>query len=177
MQSTDSQPADTRRPAPRRRRWIALALALGALPLIAFALVALTITLVLATPTGSRLAIEWLVARTQGALAVDQVQGSAWTGLSAGRVRWVDPSLIVEAQDLALRLDWSSVLRRQPVIDQLTVRRLSIAKPASDAPVQLPASLRLPIPWQVRALHLDAVLWQQGGANPVALEAVSLAAA
>lgn len=177
MQFTDSQPSDTRRPAPRRRRWIALALALGALPLIAFALVAVTITLVLATPTGSRLAIEWLVARTQGALAVDQVQGSAWTGLSAGQVRWVDPSLIVEAQDLALRLDWSSVLRRQPVIDQLTVRRLSIAKPASDAPVQLPASLRLPIHWQVQALQLDAVIWQQGGANPIALEAVSLAAA
>ena len=152
-------------------------LALVAAPLIVFALVATVITLVLATPTGSRLAIEWLVARTQGALAIEQVQGSAWTGLSAGRVRWVDSSLTVEAQDLVLRLDWSSVLRRQPVIDQLTVRRLGITKPASDAPARLPSSLRLPLDWQVRTLQLESVVWQQGNAPPIALEAVSLAAA
>jgi autotransporter translocation and assembly factor TamB len=177
MQSTDSQPPDARRPAPRRRRWIALVLALVAAPFIVFALVATVITLVLATPTGSRLAIEWLVARTQGALAIEQVQGSAWTGLSAGRVRWVDSSLTVEAQDLVLRLDWSSVLRRQPVVDQLTVRRLGITKPASDAPARLPSSLRLPLDWQVRTLQLESVVWQQGNAPPITLEAVSLAAA
>lgn len=162
--------------AARGRRMNVIGLLLLA-PVLALAGVAAAVVLVLATPTGTRMALEWLAAQTQDKLSIEGVSGTAWTGMSVARARWADSSISVDVEDLALRLNWSSVLERAAVIDALGARRLRIALPASDSPATLPATLRLPVSVEVRALRVAAIEWSQGSAAPFAFGPVSLAAA
>ncbi|MBU6190506.1 MAG: hypothetical protein KGR68_14410, partial [Betaproteobacteria bacterium] len=105
-------------PAPRSRR-SRLLLAGLLLPIVALLGVIAAAILVIVTPAGSRLAIEWASARLQGALAIENLQGSAWSGLSAERVRWTDPALSIEIDDAQIRLDWSGFLRGALVVEQV----------------------------------------------------------
>ena len=120
------------------------------------------LALVLATPAGSRLAIEWASARLPGALVIDNLRGSAWSGLSAGRIRWSDPALTIELDSAEFRLDWSGLLRGALVVDQLRAARLQIARVAASSQAALPASLSLPRPVEIRSLELSSVIWREG---------------
>ena len=137
------------------------------LALLALMAAGASLVLVLATPAGSRLVIEWASARLQGALVIDNLQGSAWSGLSAGRLRWTDPALTVELEGAAFRLDWSALLRGALVVEQLRAARLRVARAAASSQAALPASLRLPRPVEIRSLELSSVIWREASGPDV----------
>ena len=148
-------------PAPRSRRSRPLLAGL-LLPFVALLGVIAAAILVIATPAGSRLAIEWASARLQGALAIENLQGSAWSGLSAERVRWTDSALSIEIDDAQIRLDWSGFLRGALVVEQVRAGSLRVARQASSSQASLPASLGLPRPIEIRSLQMNAFTWREG---------------
>ena len=162
-------------PAPRTGRSRLLVLAL-LLPIAALLGIVTAAALVLATPAGSRLAIEWASARLQGALSVENLRGTAWSGLSAERVRWTDPALSIEIDDPQIRLDWSGLLRGALVIEQVRAGSLRVARPATSSPAALPASLGLPRPIEIRSLEIATLTWREGPGRVIAAGPISASA-
>ena len=162
-------------PAPRSGRSRLLLVGL-LLPLVALLGVVAASVLVIATPAGSRLAIEWASARLQGALAIENLQGSAWSGLSAERVRWTDPALSIDIDDPQIRLDWSGFLRGVLVVEQVRAGSLRVARQASSSQAALPASLGLPRPIEIRSLQITALTWREGPGPVIAAGPISASA-
>ncbi len=146
------------------------------LPLVALLGVVAASVLVIATPAGSRLAIEWASARLQGALAIENLQGSAWSGLSAERVRWTDPALSIDIDDPQIRLDWSGFLRGVLVVEQVRAGSLRVARQASSSQAALPASLGLPRPIEIRSLQITTLTWREGPGPVIAAGPISASA-
>ncbi len=114
------------------------------LPIAALLGIVVAAVLVVASPAGTRLVIDWASARFQGALSVENLEGSAWSGLSAERVRWTGPALSIEVDDPQIRFDWSRLLRGALVVEQLRLGSLRVVRLAASSPVALPASLGVP---------------------------------
>ena len=68
-------------------------------PLLTLAVFTGVVALVLATPAGTRMTLEWLAARTHDRLSVEGIAGTAWAGLSVARARWIEKNFYVPLLD------------------------------------------------------------------------------
>lgn len=114
---------------------------------------------------GSESGLQWLAARTPLQLgtteiAVQNVRGSAWSDVRIGRLQITTPTSTVTLHDAQLRWTPAALWQRTLHIQNLSVQQIDIvqthASPAS-APLQLPASLRLPVNLAIDRLAIGAL--------------------
>ena len=157
---TSARPSDAS-PLRARRRWIvALSLVLAPFVLIGGVLAALA--LMLGTESGSRRLIETLIARQNGAVAIEGLRGSIWEGIQVDRLLWSDERFNLDAQRVSLKVHWSSLLQARLVVPSFSVDTMKLRLPVSDKPWQMPQSLVLPLGWEVQSLKLRQLALQRG---------------
>lgn len=112
-----------------------------------------------------------------GRLTVDAIEGSLTEGLKVGRVRWRDAEgLQVDLETARLRLRWPELLRGRVSIASLAAESLVLRLPASDGPPALPATIALPMPFELRAARLERLRIETADARRVELSALELRA-
>jgi len=161
---TASQPTpaggDGHSPTRGKRRWLRLigwacAAALALLLAAAGALAWL----------GSAAGVQWLASRPPLQIGTTQlvardVRGSLWSALRIGQLQIVTPSDTLTLTDAQLRWTPSALWRRQLAIERLSAQRVDLQQthPAPAAgPLQLPASLRLPLDVSIDRIAIGAL--------------------
>ena len=126
----------------------------------------------------SEYGLRWALQRASelagGRLVIEEVKRTGIGALTAGRVRYRDGDLQVEARDVVLSMSAGSLLRGRPIVHALHLGELRVDPgPGSGASAQLPHSLRSPTPFVVEALRVDRLTWirdeQAIGARKLAL--------
>jgi translocation and assembly module TamB len=121
--------------------------------------------------------IAQAVEASGGRLTVDAIQGSLTDGLRVGRLSWRDPAgLQLDLEAARLRLRWPELLRGRVSISSLAAERLVLGLPAGDGPPALPATIALPMPFELRAARLERLRIEVAGGPPVELSALELRA-
>ena len=114
------------------------------------------------TPMGVDLLVRELVARSGGALEVDDATGALIDTVRVRRIAWRGTATKVEATDVALTWRPAGLWSRGIVVHGLGARALTIEIDASDAAVPLPDSLALPVDIAIERLAVGSLLWRVG---------------
>ncbi|MGC9185695.1 MAG: translocation/assembly module TamB domain-containing protein, partial [Thiomonas sp.] len=149
-----------RTPARGKRLWLRL-LGVGFAAALALLLAAAGALVWL----GSAAGLQWLASRTPLQIGTTQlvardVRGSLWSALRIGQLQIVTPTDTLTLTDAELRWTPSALWRRQLAIERLSAQRIDLqqthpAPPA--APLQLPASLRLPLSVAIDRIAIGAL--------------------
>lgn len=150
--------------------------------LIALVVVSAVIGL-LTTTSGAILALRAGIELTGSGYARG-VQGSILSGLRIAELRYSNPSIGLEADDLQLRIDWRRLRERQVRIDLASAQRLHVELPggaedddvAQNKPLEQPSWPELPVEIVVQQLRVGSfTLAREGEPVPVQLESVDVA--
>ncbi len=110
-------------------------------------------------------------AATGGRLAIEGPAGTLAGPLGAARVRWTDADVAIDAQDVSLDWALAPLLSGTLKVSPVHIGRLDVAVAPSDAPLSLPASLRLPLKLSLPRVAVDTLVVREPGAEPgVALD-------
>jgi translocation and assembly module TamB len=189
MAAVENESSSPATPAAQRsgRRWLVFAAKLLAIPLLLVCLLAGLLIAPGGVPLLGQLAVS-LAPHFGQHLVLEGVQGDL-SHLQIARLRWqsvpetldagveTDRSIITAppapagAQSIridGLILHWqpAQLWQRQLVIDRFSLGQLTLSSQASDKPLTLPASLRLPLAVHVDEFSLDALAvqaWQDRG--------------
>ena len=140
-------------------------------PVVARALVATGVLLaalvvagavLLSGQAGIDLVVRELVARSGGALEIDDATGSLFDTVRIRRVAWHGPDTQVSADDVALTWNPSALLSRGIVVRGLGAQRLMLETNASTGDVPLPQNLALPIEVRIEHLGIGQLDWRVG---------------
>ena len=149
-------------PAPRRRRARRVLKHVTAWTLITVVAVVLFVAALLTTQVGVDLLTGELVARSGGALEIDEVTGTLVGTVRAKRITWRGKATKVEATDVALTWNPAGILRRGIVLGGLGARALTIDVEPSGSAASLPESLALPIDVLIERLAVGSLTWRVG---------------
>lgn len=97
---------------------------------------------VLATTPGARWALVTGVAQVGG--SVSGVSGSVWKGLDIGRLTLPPEHVGVDVSDLHLRVDWSKLLDRELLVQDLSMGRLAVALTTEEESATEPEPFLMP---------------------------------
>ena len=171
MSTTSTPPTEPvqAQPLPTRRktgRWL-----LSALVLL------LLLLLMLGFWLGRESGFQWLARQisANSGLQLERVSGSLYGPMQIGELRWKDAEQSIRLQDVVL--DWSPAQLFQ---GRLTLRSAQVAKlevqvlAASNKPLTLPSSLKLPLELDVPELRIAQIHYQDG-AEKIDLQDLSLA--
>lgn len=149
-------------PPPRRRgpsRIVAWGLASG----IALALTVVAAFTWLSSEHALRTVLDIAAQRSGGRLALEGVTGSLTGRLAVERIRWHDDGTGVVADNVVLVFAPAALLRGRVAIRDATAQRLSLALPPGDGtPLELPASIGLPLALDVDRLAVGTIEWRAG---------------
>ena len=118
-----------------------------------------------------QMALQRLAAATGGALTIEGAQGSLYSPVKIRRILYENAKQRIEARDV--ELDWEP---RELLAETLHVRHLHVAtlevrsKQASDEPLSLPASLRLPLAIKIDEARLATLSIINRDATPILLK-------
>jgi translocation and assembly module TamB len=155
-------PDDKAVPAPRRRGWWWVEVALFAMAIAAFAAVSHYAS---SGALMSMIAAQ-AVEHSGGRLAIDAPEGSPFGEMRAGRIVWSDVDLTVTVKDARLSLDWLGLLRWALVVRELAIGEVEVLTPPSDVPAVLPDSLKLPVALDIRQARLDRLVFRTAAISP-----------
>ena len=105
-------------------------------------------------------------AASGGRLVIDGPAGTLMGPLSATRVRWTDTDVAIDAQDVSLDWALAPLLSGTLKVSPVHVGRLDVAVAPSDAPLSLPASLRLPLKLSLPRVAVDTLAVGEPNAEP-----------
>ena len=112
-----------------------------------------------------------------GRLTVAAIAGGPTSGFKVGRLRWQDPDgLLIDLEEARLRLRWHELLRGRVAIGSLVARTMVLRLPAGEGPPALPATLALPMPFELRSARLERLRIETAGGAPIELSALELQA-
>ncbi|WP_449370578.1 translocation/assembly module TamB domain-containing protein [Thiomonas sp.] len=114
---------------------------------------------------GSQSGLQWLAARTPLRLGdmriiVKDVSGSLWHSVQIGRLQLITPGASTTLHDARVQWTPAALWRRTLHIENLSAQRIDITQAhsaAQTAPMQLPASLRLPLRIDIDQLAIGAL--------------------
>ena len=155
-------PDDKAVPAPRRRGWWWVEVALFAMAIAAFAAVSHYAS---SGALMSMIAAQ-AVEHSGGRLAIDAPEGSPFGEMRVGRIVWSDVDLTVTVKDARLSLDWLGLLRWALVVRELAIGEVEVLTPPSDVPAVLPDSLKLPVALDIRQARLDRLVFRTAAISP-----------
>jgi translocation and assembly module TamB len=138
-----------------RRLWKMLAV----LPGLA-AIILLLVTILLASPAGSRWLIEQGAAYAPGELVVRRITGSLLSGLTLDGIAWRQHDISLKAARLELGLDPAGLLRGQIGLRRLVIEDVVYRMPATEeaaAPFTPPDRIPVPLPLDIGELSLRRV--------------------
>ena len=130
--------------------------------LITIVAVVLFVAALLTTQVGVDLLTGELVARSGGALEIDEVTGTLVGTVRAKRITWRGKATKVEATDVALTWNPVGIFRRGIVLGGLGARALTIDVEPSGSAASLPESLALPIDVLIERLAVGSLTWRVG---------------
>jgi translocation and assembly module TamB len=116
----------------------------------------------LGTETALKLAIDFMITRSDGRLAVEEPVGSLWSTVRVKRLTWKGPEATLSADEIAL--DWTpaALLSRGIVVEGLGAQRIDLAIVPSTSASAPPASLALPIDVVIDKIAVGTFAWQVG---------------
>ena len=122
---------------------------------------------------GSESALRWALAQageaTGGRLVVEEARGSVLDA-RAGRIVWHDGPLTVSVDDATLDIDARALWLGRLRLRELTAARVEVVTEPSDTPASMPASLALPIRFELVDARVDELVIRQTGSDtPVRL--------
>lgn len=112
-----------------------------------------------ASESGFRLLCAGLTRVTDNRLQIEAPVGRLLGDWQAESVRWHEPSLDVEVQQLQINWSPRDLLRGQLAIDRIDAASLRIFSPPSTEPTTIPDSLELPLPARIGQLTLGKLLF------------------
>lgn len=128
---------------------------------------------------GRQSALSWAAAKLSaasgGALTIEGASGSLYGAMRFEKLAYRDDRLRVTAEQVAIRWAPLALLRREIRIETLAARDLRIVVTPGDAPVSLPAHLRLPLAVTLERVEPERLDIGQGP-EAVSIRALSAAA-
>src|SRR5690606_160320 len=124
--------------------------------------------------------VRWALARAEaasdGALEVGDVRGTLLGGFGVATVRWRDDAREVELRDVSVAWRPDALLRRELRLTRVEIGSATVRLLRGDGgPLQLPATLALPMGVGVDALGVGRLVVVPAGGEPLELERVAFA--
>ena len=123
--------------------------------------------------------VRWALARaesaSQGALEVGEVRGTLLGGFGVATLRWRDESREVELRDVSVAWRPAALLRRELRLARVEIGSAAVRLLREGGPLELPATLALPMGVGVDAFGLGRLVILRAGAEPLELERIAFA--
>jgi hypothetical protein len=111
-------------------------------------------------------AARWAVARSHGALAIDEPHGSLLSRATASRIAWQTPTRTLTFDNVALRWNPLWLLGGVIAVDGASADRATVAlRPGSGGPMTPPTSLESPLRVRVAHAHVGLLEVQRAGST------------
>ena len=112
-----------------------------------------------ATESGSRLAIRMATAALGGRLQITAFQGRLLGPLSIAELRWNAPELQVSANRVELAWTPAALTARRVHVTRLRIATLTVATPESTTPATMPDNLTLPVSIDAQNIIVSTLNW------------------
>ncbi|MEO8304147.1 MAG: translocation/assembly module TamB domain-containing protein [Betaproteobacteria bacterium] len=116
----------------------------------------------IASELALRLAVQVLIDRSEGRLAVEAPTGSLLSTVRIKHLSWKGPEATLSADEIAVNWNPLALGFRGIVVKGLGAQRISLSVQASDSAVPLPASLALPTRIAIEDIAVAEFNWRVG---------------
>ena len=153
MPAHDSAPTP-----PKRRRGVAIALAVVALVIVAI----IGVVVWSLSDRGFPFIVSQLVARSGGRVSIEAPSGSIAGTMRFGRITWHGDDATLVADDVVVEWNPGTLLHRHLSIHALGARHVDIAIKPSTGPTAPPTDLALPLSIAIDRLAIGELDWHAG---------------
>jgi translocation and assembly module TamB len=142
-------------------------------------LLALSMAIILNTESGTRWALARIDAALAGELSLSDVTGTFWQGLEFSSLQYRDRNRDIEAETVAVRVDWSGVATGQLSLRELRAATLQVRSRSEAAPEETGLTLSM-TPLRIGIAVTDGQIGAftfAGRGEPRRIEDISISAA